>query len=247
MRHFRFSQFTCLLRTGLIASIGIPSLATAQQPQNETGLQQADEIEHIVVYAQKRPQQLNDVSVSISVFDSQFIENRQLKDTTQLAPLVPNFKITNNAGEGTPPAFNLRGVGMIDYNTSSVSPIAVYSDDVVSGSANNLSANLFDLEQVEVLRGPQGTLFGRNTTGGAILLRSAMPGSEFEGYAKASVAEHQHKSFDAAVSLPVNQNFSNRIALNYEDYEFSINNQFPGAPNGGLRQTNFALDWAIQK
>ena len=58
---------------------------------------------------------------------------------------MPNLKITNNAGEGTPPAFNIRGVGMIDYNTSTISPIAVYSDGIVSGSANNLSVSLFDL------------------------------------------------------------------------------------------------------
>lgn len=218
-----------------------PGIAVAQDDNSQTA---EEEIENILVYSQKRPQHLSDIAVTVSAFNGKFIENRNLKDTTQLAALVPNVKFTNNAGEGTPPAFNIRGVGMLDYNTSTVSPIAVYSDNVVSGSANNLAANLFDLEQVEVLRGPQGTLFGRNTTGGAILLRSRMPGEILEGYVKGSLAEHDHRSLDAAVTLPFNANWSNRFAYNFEDYSFSINNQFPGASDGGLRQIN--VRWISQ-
>ncbi|MBA6389976.1 TonB-dependent receptor [Colwellia sp. BRX10-3] len=198
-------------------------------------------IEVIEVYAQKRKQNINNLSVAVSVIDGKAIARQQLKDTTQLSALVPNLKITNNAGEGTPPAFNIRGVGMIDYNTSTISPISIYADDVVTGSANNLSINLYDLEQVEVLRGPQGSLFGRNTTGGAILLRSQQPEKEFGGYINASVAQYDTLSLKGAVNLPISDTTAMRFAFSHQDYEFSTENQMPGQPDGGLKQTNLRL------
>lgn len=200
-----------------------------------------ESVEVIEVYAQKRKQDITEVNVAVSVFDGEEIARQKLKDTTQLSALVPNLKITNNAGEGTPPAFNIRGVGMIDYNTSTISPIAVYADDIVSGSANNLSINLYDLEHVEVLRGPQGTLFGRNTTGGAILLRSKMPEHEFSGYINAGVAEFDTYSLEGAVNIPVSESTAMRFAFSHQDYDFSTDNQMPGQPDGGLKQTNLRL------
>jgi len=149
--------------------------------------------------------------------------------------------VTNNAGEGTPPAFNIRGVGMIDYNTSTISPIAVYSDGIVSGSANSLSVNLFDIEHVEVLRGPQGTLFGRNTTGGAILLRSKQPEQDFGGYINTSFAQHNSSSIEGAINIPVVENTALRLAFNHDNYDFSTNNLMENQPDGGLKQNNFRL------
>ncbi|WP_448565767.1 TonB-dependent receptor [Thalassotalea ganghwensis] len=198
-------------------------------------------IEVIEVYAQKRAQSLVDVAVAVTAIDGESIDRLQIKDSTQLASFVPSFKVTNNAGEGTPPAFNLRGVGMIDYNTSTISPIAVYSDGIVSGSANNLSVNLFDIEQVEVLRGPQGTLFGRNTTGGALLIRSKQPEDTFGGFVNASFGQYQHRSFDGALNMPLTDHTSMRFAFNQEDYQFSTNNLLEGSPDGGLDQKNYRL------
>ncbi|GHG00036.1 TonB-dependent receptor [Thalassotalea marina] len=199
------------------------------------------DMEIIEVYAQKRLQKITDVSVAVTALNSDSITRLQLKDTTQLASLVPSMKTTNNAGEGTPPALNIRGVGMIDYNTSTVSPIAIYNDGVVSGSANNLSVNLFDLEHVEVLRGPQGTLFGRNTTGGAILLRSKKPEETFGGYVNASVAQHDHQQLTTALNMPLTDNTGARLAVNHHDYQFSTNNLMPNQPDGGLKQTSARL------
>ena len=198
-------------------------------------------IEIIEVYAQKRKQNINNVTVAVTAIDGEAIARQQLKDTTQLSALVPNVKITNNAGEGTPPAFNIRGVGMFDYNTSTISPISIYADDVVTGNANNLSINLYDLEQVEVLRGPQGTLFGRNTTGGAILLRSKQPEKDFGGYLNAGVAQFDTRSLNGAVNVPLSDTTAMRFAFSHQDYNFSTENQMPGQPDGGLKQTNLRL------
>lgn len=220
-------------------------ISIAHSPLNEFAAEQkikADEkFEVIEVYAQKRPQKTTDVSIAVTALSSESIARLQLKDTTQIASLVPSMKMTNNAGEGTPPALNIRGVGMIDYNTSTVSPIAIYDDGVVSGSANNLSVNLFDLEHVEVLRGPQGTLFGRNTTGGAILLRSKRPDDFLGGYISASFAQQDHQQVNAALNVPLSDSTAARLAINHHDYQFSTNNLMPGQPDGGLTQTNARL------
>ncbi|GAB3019929.1 TonB-dependent receptor [Bowmanella dokdonensis] len=202
---------------------------------------QADKTEVIHVYAQKRQQDIHDVSVAVTVVDGEDIARQHIKDTVQLSALAPNFKASSVAGEGTTPSFNIRGVGMFDYNTSTVSPIAIYSDEVVSGGANFLATNLYDLERVEILRGPQGTLFGRNTTGGAILLMSKMPDSQFGGYISGSVAERDHQSAEGALNLPVSTDTALRFSFNHQDYQYSMDNLFPGGQDGGLRQSSMRL------
>jgi iron complex outermembrane recepter protein len=250
-QYFCSTQLTYAFVLSLL-SLTVHAQTNNQSPNaNETTFSNADnnssttnnteDIEVIQVYAQKRAQNINDVSLAVSVIDNESIDYLQIKDSTQLAQFVPNVKMSNNAGEGTTPAFNIRGVGMIDYNTSTISPIAIYSDGVVGGSANNLSVNLFDLENIEVLRGPQGTLFGRNTTGGAILLRSKQPDEIFGGYVNLSLGEQQQRSVDGALNLPVSDNTALRFALNYEDYQYSTNNLMAGQPNGGLKQTNLRV------
>lgn len=240
---FRSTHLAAAISAACLTLLPLSAFAelTVDKDQPSHSTSDKESIEVIEVYAQKRKQKITDVSVAVSVFDGEEIARQQLKDTTQLSSLVPNLKITNNAGEGTPPAFNIRGVGMIDYNTSTISPIAVYSDDIVSGSANNLSINLFDLEHVEVLRGPQGTLFGRNTTGGAILLRSNMPEHEFGGYVNASVAEFDTLAVTGAVNIPVSDSTAMRFSMSHQDYNFSTENQMPNQPDGGLKQTNLRL------
>lgn len=222
--------------TGLIVTTALCNSAFAQESDTPDG-----SLETITVYAQKRAQDIAEVAIPITVVSGETIKDLQIKDSTQISSLVPNFKITNNAGEGTPPSFNIRGVGMIDYNTSSVSPISVYSDGVVSGSANNLAVNLFDVEHIEVLKGPQGTLFGRNTTGGAVLIHSRMPEADFGGYLSVGAAEHNTTTAEGAINIPTSAEINSRFSFNYDNYDFSINNQFPGAPDGGLKQLN--LRW----
>ena len=240
---FRSTHLSVAVSAACLTLLPLFAFAESAVDKNQQLAVSSDEknIEVIEVYAQKRKQKISDVSVAVSIIEGEGIDRQQLKDTTQLSALVPNLKITNNAGEGTPPAFNIRGVGMIDYNTSTISPIAVYSDGIVSGSANNLSVNLFDLEHVEVLRGPQGTLFGRNTTGGAILLRSKQPEHEFGGYVNASIAEHDTLSLEGAVNIPVSDSTAMRFAVSHQDYQFSTDNQMTGQPDGGLKQTNLRL------
>jgi iron complex outermembrane receptor protein len=203
----------------------------------------ADNIEVIEVNAQKRPQDIRDVALSLNVVDGQAIIERQLKDTTALSAIAPNFKITQNAAEGTPPAVNIRGVGSVDYNTSTQSPVGVYLDGAAGASANSQLVNLFDVESVEILRGPQGTLFGRNTTGGAILINSVSAQMDNSGYLNLGYAQRNHLSAEGAINRQLSDNMAARLAFSHQDYEYSTNNLLPNTPQAQMRQSHGRLSF----
>lgn len=204
------------------------------------------DIEIIEVKAQKRVQDIRDVAISVNVFDGRVINEQQLKDTTALSALVSNFKITQNAAEGTPPAVNIRGVGSIDYNTSTQSPVGIYVDGAAGASANSQLVNLFDIESVEVLKGPQGTLFGRNTNGGAILINSVSAQMENSGYLNMGYAQRNHLSAEGALNKQLTDSLTARIAFSHQDYEYSTSNLFPGSPQAQMRQSHVRLSVLYQ-
>lgn len=199
------------------------------------------EIEVIEVKAQKRLQNINDVAISITALDGKSLSDQNIKDTTALSGQAVNFKITQNAAEGTPPAINIRGVGSMDYNTSTTSPVGVYVDNVAGGSANSQLVNLYDIDSIEILRGPQGTLFGRNTTGGAVLINTKRPTKEFSGYVTAGIAQRSQFKLEGAINLPVNENIYTRLAINHQEYDYSVKNLFDLAPKAKMEQTHGRL------
>ena len=105
-------------------------------------------------------------------------------------------------------------------------------------SASNQIVNLFDIEQIDILRGPQGTLFGRNSTGGAILIRSKRPEFEQSGYLSTGVANNNATSVDAMFNSAIGEDTAVRVALNHQNYDYSTNNIFADSPTAGMRQTN---------
>ena len=170
--------------------------------------------------------------------DGEEIERQNLKDTTALSGQASNFKITQNTAEGTPPAINIRGIGSIDYNTSTTSPIGVYVDNVAGGSSNTQLVSLYDLQSVEILKGPQGTLFGRNTTGGALLIQTRKPNQDFAGYVDFGLGQQNLKKLQGAINIPVDDNIAGRFAFSHQDCNYSVNNLHPNAPEAGMKQTS---------
>jgi iron complex outermembrane receptor protein len=206
----------------------------------------ADSIEVIEVYAQKRKQLENQVSVNISQLNGEQITNAGLKDSTDLGLLVSGLKISQNAAEGTPPAINIRGVGLIDYNTSNTSPIAMYIDGVSVGSASNQIANLFDIEQVEVLKGPQGTLFGRNSTGGAILIRSKRPDAGEYGQLTLGLGSDGFYKSTGFYNLELDDSSAIRATYNHNRYDYTSYNVYPNSPEAGMEQNDLRLSYLGQ-
>lgn len=206
----------------------------------------ANDIEVIEVYAQKRKQLENKVSVNVSQVKGEQIANIGLKDTTDLGLLISGVKISQNAAEGTPPAINIRGVGLIDYNTANTSPIAMYIDGASVGSASNQLANLFDIEQVEVLKGPQGTLFGRNSTGGAILVRSKRPEAGDYGQLTVGVGSDGLYKSNGFYNFELDESSALRATYNHNRYDYSSYNVYPDSPEAGMEQNDLRLSYLGQ-
>ena len=149
-------RFTCA------ALAAAPVLANAQQPA-ATGERA---LEEIFVTANRREERLQDVGISVTALGSESLSNLNITTATDITRAVPSLKM--NAYSSSQVVFNIRGVAQNSYGDEQEPPVAVYQDDSYSSSINLASFPVFDLERVETLRGPQGTLFGRNATGGAI-------------------------------------------------------------------------------
>ena len=163
----------------------------------------------IIVTAQRREQSVQKVPIAITALSSDTIKQANLTDMLSFARLAPNTQVRVFAAA---PNIFIRGVGLNDFNPSSVPPIAVYRDEFALIASAAQVYPLFDLERVEVLKGPQGTLFGKNTTGGAVSYISKRPGDAFEGYLTAGYGRFGERYFQGAVTLPVSDKFSLRVS-----------------------------------
>jgi len=153
----------------------------------------ADEgIQEIVVTAQRRPESSMRVPIAVTAISQDELESRGIQNVSEMSNLVPTLEVNSAFGD-TQPNFTLRGVGMAnEHNPNQASPIGIYFDDAYIAARADQGMQLFDLERVEVLEGPQGTLYGRNTTGGAINFISRMPSLQAgsDGYAEAGYATY---------------------------------------------------------
>ncbi|MDT0577088.1 TonB-dependent receptor [Croceicoccus sp. F390] len=158
-----------LLLTAACLQFPATALAQEQEDGRITGL------DEIVVTAQKRAENLQDTPLAITALSAEMIAARGISDVGSLSAIAPNLIINQTPESSTTPTIYIRGIGQSDPALTLDAPNAVYIDGVVIGRSAGSMFELVDLERIEVLRGPQGTLFGRNTTGGAISLITARP------------------------------------------------------------------------
>jgi len=184
----------------------------------------------IVVTAQRRSQALLDVPLAVSALTGDTLASKGITNSANLATAVPNLQVSSPYGS-TQPNFSLRGISVAnEYNSNQAAPVGVYIDDVYIASRTSQGMGLFDLDRVEVLRGPQGTLFGRNTTGGAINFITRGPSlAGNKGYAEAGYGNFDTVTAQGAVEATmVEDQLGIRIAANYEKGDGRIENVFPG-------------------
>jgi len=220
LRTIAISQLA--LATALLTLDAVPALAqatTAAAVVEDTGI-----IEDIVVTAQRRRERAQDVPIAITAFSAEALQARGVVNALDLTQFVPNLVGLNNTGLGTANAYYLRGLG----NTESVAtfdpPVGTYIDDIYISRQNANNFNLFDVERVEVLRGPQGTLFGRNTTGGAISVVMREPGDTTGGYVEAGFGAYDQKLVRAGVDLPVSGNFGLKLSGYWQEDDGWVRN-----------------------
>jgi iron complex outermembrane receptor protein len=168
------------------------------------------QLEEIVVTAQKREQAITDVSISINAFTEEDMRVFRVEDPTDIAKLVSNVDIKGTLG-GVNPAITVRGVGLNDFNANNNPSVGVYIDEIFLASPAMLNTRMFDVERVEVLKGPQGTLYGRNATGGAINVINRRPTQEFDAYVSGSLGDYDFVDFEAAVGGGLSDTVAGRL------------------------------------
>lgn len=241
---YRTTQFR-FAASGVAAAISL--IATAAQAQSadadasappQTAAAPPAEGE-IVVTAQKREQKVRDVGIAISVLGSEDVQNLGINNATDVVRAIPNLKF--NAYGSSQVVFNIRGVSQNDYGDQQEPPVAVYQDDSYASSITTASFPIFDISRVEALRGPQGTLFGRNATGGAVQFISNKPGDRGEGYLSATYGRYNQTIFEGAVSGPLGEGAAVRIAGIYNRDDGYIHNITPGEKDRGANN-----HWALR-
>lgn len=173
----------------------------------------APTLEEVVVTAQKREQSMQDVGISVTAMSGENMSALGINSSADVARFTPNLNISNITGEGNQPAIFLRGVGLNDFNTNNAGPVGMYVDEVIVSPPSAQAFALFDVARVEVLRGPQGTLYGRNTTGGAINIISNKPTEEFEASVLARYGNFDATKLEAAISGPLGDSLGARLAI----------------------------------
>ncbi len=171
------------------------------------------EVEEVIVTAQRRSENLQNVPLAVSAFTSAQLAADQIDTTKDLARLVPNMFSSNNTGLGSANVYYIRGLGQTQSFPTFEPQVSTYVDDIYIGRQNANNLSLFGVDQVQVLRGPQGTLFGRNSTGGAILITLQKPGKEFGGDLTASYGSYQSIQGTLSVNMPINDQVLTRTSM----------------------------------
>ena len=196
-------QFNSLLLSVAVTGLLIPAISHAQ-------------IEEIVVTAQKREENLQDTPIAITAFTEEGLEGRMINDISKLADFTPNVifdTTTPISGLSNGAAVFIRGVGQLDFGLTTDPGVGTYIDGVYSSRAVGGVLDVVDIERIEILRGSQGTLFGRNTIGGAINITTKRPAETFGGMLEATFGEFERTDFKGSVDIPVTEKFLTKFAF----------------------------------
>lgn len=193
-------------RPGFVSALLFAATVTAGPPQAlaQQGKSRATVLEEVVVTAQRREQDLQRTSVSVTALGRQFLEDADLPELSSLENLVPNlnFRIGSDGGNSTLQAF-IRGVGQFDFAVTTDPGVGMYIDGVFQSRTIGANLEFSDVEQVQVLRGPQGTLYGKNTIGGAINVVTRKPGDEQNFDLKLTVGSDQFQEVNGYIAVPL--------------------------------------------
>ncbi len=185
-----------------VALMFSPAAVFSQTTSAPAGSQAPSQIEEVVVTAQRREEKLQDVPLAVSALTAGQIESRGIEDIGDLNALAPGLQISKTASNTTISQVTIRGVSQINPAIYWDPAVGIYVDGVYFGKAQGSIFNLVDLERIEVLRGPQGTLYGRNTLAGAINLVTRRPSGEFGGNASLEIGNYNAIVQRASIDLP---------------------------------------------
>jgi iron complex outermembrane receptor protein len=224
---------TTVFRAVLAASAAACALSAAPAFAQQAADEESGNAE-IVVTAQFREQNLQDTPLSITAVDSALLESRNQTDLSQIAAQAPNVTLNAMGGAyGSSLGASIRGIGQFDFNPAYEPGVGMYVDDVYYATLTGGIFDLLDLERVEVLRGPQGTLTGRNSIGGAIKLFSKKPSQENSGSVEAVYGSRNRVDLRASANFALSENLAARISGVYKRQEGYVDQVDYGCANPG--------------
>jgi iron complex outermembrane receptor protein len=185
-------------------------------------------VQDIVVTAQRRDQRLQDVGVSVTALSNDSLRKLGVVDSRDLVKAAPGVQLESTAGGGVNAFLTIRGISQSDYSANQESPNSIYLDEVYLSSPNAAAFTMYDLQRVEILRGPQGTLFGRASSGGLASFITARPGKTWSGYAEVGYASFNNVWAEAAVGGPISDRVRFRVSGRTESADGWFLNGMPG-------------------
>jgi len=208
------------IRLTVLLSMGM-AMGIASGPIN------AQVLDEITVTAQKREQSLQEVGIAITALSGDQMDALGFTSAQQVTAMAPGVQTVQPNGEANY-SIGIRGVTNSDFTTNVESPVALYVDEVYVSQMSGAGFGLFDMERVEILRGPQGTLFGRNATGGLAHFITRRPTQENEGYFKVTVGDYDQIRFEGAASGGLTENLSARLSIATHDNNGYVKNRLTG-------------------
>src|SRR3954470_15907105 len=210
----------CVWIMGLAAAAGTAS-AQEESPQGQ--------LEEVTVTAERRAENVRDVPSSISTVSREDLEVLSTggQDVRLLAARVPSLNVESSFGRAFP-RFYIRGYGNGDFRLNASQPVSLIYDEVVQENPILKGFPIFDLDQIEVLRGPQGTLFGRNTPGGVVKFDSVRPASQLGGYINVSDATNNTANLEGALNVPLGEGWAARLSGLYQHRDDYVSNSLTG-------------------
>jgi iron complex outermembrane receptor protein len=214
------STLICTLPVYLLTTTAMATAAVSGQmsaPTSEQAMKTGD-LEEVIVTSRKRAESLQDVPISVSAFTGADLEARHIRSLDHIAAFTPNLSFNPSAaisGSNSAAAVYIRGIGQSDFSLNSDPGVGIYVDGVFYARSVGSVLNALDLERVEVLRGPQGTLFGRNTIGGAINIITQRPAEEFGGKIEVATGTDRLMRVHGSVDLPLNAKVLSKFSILY--------------------------------
>ena len=231
--HLRQTFAPCF-KLGLLASsiaLALPVLAQEVKPP-ASAASAAGVLQTVTVTAERRAENIKDVPSSVSTLSGEKLDviNSSGEDVRVLSARVPSLNIESSFGRAFP-RFYIRGYGNTDFRVNASQPVSLVYDDVVQENPLLKGFPIFDLARVEVLAGPQGSLFGRNTPGGVVKFDSAAPTiGGTDGYGSVSFGTYKTTNVEAAKSIPLGSEWAGRVAVMYQHRDDWVDNTYSAGP-----------------
>lgn len=225
--------------SAIVGSIGLAPMAAHAQDAATSEPQAEDAasggLGEIIVTARKRAENLQETPVAITAMNAEMLEARQINNVAQVAKFAPNVNIqpvANISGSSASITSFIRGVGQTDFNITVDPGVGVYVDGVYVARSVGALLDMADISSVQVLRGPQGTLFGKNTIGGAIVVNSVEPQYDFDMKLEAATGRFNRADFKGMVNVPLSNNLAMRAVASYETRDGYQKRLFDGGRQG---------------